>query len=184
LVCGPDPVRLRAILSEIKVEYTEEWPLFSFESFSSDQIIHKRLVVSGDPEGVFSEGKRIVERTYRCGSQEHFYPEPQGAFVEFDYDKLSVHSSTQWPFHVRACVAKALAIKEEDVVVHGAPSGAHLDGKLWYPSLIAVHAALVATASKRPARIMLPRMEDFLYTPKRSRSAISLKAALGDDGSI
>jgi CO/xanthine dehydrogenase Mo-binding subunit len=184
LVCGPDPARLKAILSEIKVEYAEEWPLFSFESFSSDQIIHKKLVVSGDPDGFFSDGRRVIERTYRCGSQEHFYPEPQGAFVEFDYDKLSVHSSTQWPFHVRGCVATALAIKEEDVVVHSVPSGAHLDGKLWYPSLVAVHAALVATASKRPARILLTRMEDFFYSPKRSRSAISLKAALGEDGSI
>lgn len=181
LLCGPDPAALRAILPEIKVEYEEEWPLFSFESFSSDQIVAKRQHCLGDPDQLFQTSSRVVERTFRTGSQEHFYPEPQGAYVEFDYDKLTVHSATQWPFHVRQSVASALGIRAEDVVVRGLSAGAHMDGKLWYPSLVAVHAALATIVCKRPARILLTRQEDFTYTPKRSRSVISLKAALGDD---
>jgi CO/xanthine dehydrogenase Mo-binding subunit len=181
LLCGPDPGMLKSILPDIKVEYDEEWPLFSFESFSSDQIIEKRQLCSGDPDAIFQSAPRVVERTFRTGSQEHFYPEPQGAYVEFDYDKLTVHSSTQWPFHVRQSVAAALDIRAEDIVVRGLSAGANMDGKLWYPSLVAVHAALATILCKRPARLLLTRQEDFTFTPKRSRSAISLKAALGED---
>lgn len=184
LVCGPDPAVLGEILKNIEVAYDEEWPLFSFESFSSDQIIHKRGFIVGDPDAAFQSAATVVERTFRTGSQDHYYPEPQGAFVEFDYDKLVVHSATQWPFHVRASVASALGIEEGDVIVKSLACGAHMDGKLWYPSLVAVHAALAALACKRPARLLLSREEDFLFAPKRSRSAVSLKAALGADGKL
>ena len=62
--------------------------------------------------------------------------------------------------------------------------GVHLDGKLWYPSLLACHAAIASIACGRPAKILLTRMEDFRYTPKRARSSVSVRAAIGKSSEL
>jgi CO/xanthine dehydrogenase Mo-binding subunit len=184
LLCGPDPLEVEALASGVKIECEEEWPLFSFESFSSDQILRVKRVERGDVEAALAAAPIKVERTYRTGSQEHYYPEPLSAFAFLEYDKIVVRTATQWPFHVRSAVAAALGVREEDVVVRPTEAGMNMDGKLWYPSLIAVHAALACVISKRPAMLSLDREEDFRFSPKRTRTAISLRAGAGEDGRL
>jgi CO/xanthine dehydrogenase Mo-binding subunit len=184
LLCGPDPLELEALASDVKIEFEDEWPLFSFESFSSDQILRVKRVEHGDVEAALAASPLKIERTYRTGSQEHYYPEPLSAFASLEYDKIVIRTATQWPFHVRSSVAAALGIREEDVVVRPTEAGMNMDGKLWYPSLIAVHAALACLISKQPAMLSLDREEDFRYSPKRTRTAISLRAGAGADGKL
>jgi CO/xanthine dehydrogenase Mo-binding subunit len=184
LLAGPDPQILRSLFSEIEVKYEEEWPLFSFESFSSDQIVAKRLITRGDVDAAFAQAKRQFEGQFHTPSQYHWSPEPSGAVAVFDYDKLTIHTASQWPFHVRDTVAKSLAISETDVVVQSVPTGTHLDSKIWFPSLVAVHAALAAVVCRRPARLLYSREEDFLYSPKRARSGITLKLSLDAAGRL
>jgi CO/xanthine dehydrogenase Mo-binding subunit len=59
-----------------------------------------------------------------------------------------------------------------------------MDGKLWYPSLIACHAALGTFITKKPVRLILTREEDFLYTPKRCGTNINIVSAIDDNGNI
>ena len=144
----------------------------------------KRVAVVGDPDMAFSIAAKTVEGTYRSGASEHLYSEPQGALASFDYDKIAIRCATQWPYHVRDSVSLALGCKEEEVVVRPTLLGVHMDGKLWYPSLLSCHAALAAFLVRKPARIILTREEDFLYTPKRARSSITLRVALDREGKL
>lgn len=59
-----------------------------------------------------------------------------------------------------------------------------MDGKLWYPSLLACHAALAAYAGARPALLALTREEDFLNTGKRAPALVSVRAGLDAEGRL
>jgi CO/xanthine dehydrogenase Mo-binding subunit len=184
LIAGPDPVRLELLVAETKVICEEEEPFSSWESFSSEQVAAKRVAVVGDPDLAFSIASSVHEETYTSGALEHYYSEPQGAAAAYDYDKIAIWCATQWPYHVRDSVALALGCRAQEVSVRPARLGVHLDGKLWYPSLLACQAAVTSIACGRPAKILLTRKEDFLFTPKRARSSVSLRSALGPSGEL
>jgi CO/xanthine dehydrogenase Mo-binding subunit len=184
LVVGPDPLVAAELARNTKVECDEEEAVLAWESFSSSQVLAKRVAVVGDPDLAFSIADKTVEGTYRSGASEHLYSEPQGAVASFDYDKLAVWCATQWPYHVRDSVALALGCKDEEVVVRPTRLGVHMDGKLWYPSLLACHAALAAFLVRKPAGIYLTREEDFLFTPKRARTSLTLRSALDSTGRL
>jgi xanthine dehydrogenase molybdopterin-binding subunit B len=182
LIAGPDPVLLEELVATTEVACDEEEPFINWESFSSDQVAAKRVAVVGDPDLAFSIASSVHEEVYTSGAIEHYYSESQGAAAAYDYDKIAVWCATQWPYHVRDSVALALGCRAEEVSVRPTRLGVHLDGKLWYPSLLACHAAIAAIVCGRPAKILLTREEDFRYTPKRARSSVSVRAALGKAG--
>ncbi len=184
LIAGPDPVRAASIAAAVQTDYEAEEAVLNWESFSSSQVLAKRVAVVGDPEMAFSIARQALEHTFKTGSIEHYYSEPQGALASFDYDKFAIWCATQWPYHVRDSVALALGCKAEEVAVRPTRLGVHLDGKIWYPSLLACHAALAAYLCRRPAKILLERREDFLYTPKRACSSINLRAAVDPNGKL
>jgi CO/xanthine dehydrogenase Mo-binding subunit len=184
LIAGSDPVFLEELVAATKVVCDEEEAYLNWESFSSDQVAAKRVAVVGDPDLAFSIASSVSEETYTSGAIEHYYSEPQGAAAAYDYDKIAVWCATQWPYHVRDSVALALGCRAEEVSVRPTRLGIHLDGKLWYPSLLACHASIASVACGRPVKILLTREEDFRVTPKRSRSSVSVRAALGKGGEL
>ncbi|MDR2658626.1 MAG: molybdopterin-dependent oxidoreductase [Spirochaetaceae bacterium] len=124
----------------------------------------------------------IVTGSYRTGIQEHWYSEPHGALAVLVDEGIKVHTATQWPEHVTQSVAAALAMPPEAVSLETAELGLHLDGKIWYPSLIAVHAALAAFITKKPVKLILTREEDFRFSPKRPETMIEFSTKLGPNG--
>ncbi|HUW40675.1 MAG TPA: xanthine dehydrogenase family protein [Rectinemataceae bacterium] len=184
LITGPDPVLLEELAAATKVLCEAEEGLFSWESFSSEQVAAKRVAVLGDPDLAFSIAETVLEDSYTSKALEHYYSEPQGAAASYDYDKMAVWCATQWPYHVRDSVALVLGCEQEEVSVRPTRLGVHLDGKLWYPSLLACHAALASFVCGRPVKLMLTREEDFLYTPKRARSSVNVRTALGRGGDL
>jgi CO/xanthine dehydrogenase Mo-binding subunit len=97
---------------------------------------------------------------------------------------LVIHTATQWPFHVKRSVEKVLKYRAGPVIIQKVSMGIHLDGKIWYPSLTACHAALGAYITKKPVKLVLARMEDFRYSPKRNGAGIHIRSALGEKGEI
>ena len=83
----------------------------------------------------------------------------------------------------RLCRQCAL-VEEDEVVVRPTMLGVHLDGKLWYPSLVSCHAAVASMRCGHPVKILYTREEDFLYTPKRARSSVSISSATDPSGAI
>jgi CO/xanthine dehydrogenase Mo-binding subunit len=184
LIAGPDPVLLEELAGATKVVCDEEEPFLNWGSFSSDQVVAKRVAVVGDPDMAFSIATSVSEDVYTSGAIEHYYSEPQGAASAYDYDKIAVWCATQWPYHVRDSVALALGCRAEEVSVRPTRLGVHLDGKLWYPSLLACQAAITAIVCGRPAKIILTREEDFRFSPKRARSSISIRSAIGKSADL
>ncbi|MFZ2636554.1 MAG: xanthine dehydrogenase family protein [Rectinemataceae bacterium] len=184
LVVGADPALADELAAGVLVECEEEEPFLQWESFASSQVLAKRIARQGDPEKAFATAARIDKGSYRNGSIEHFYSEPMGAAAWWDYDKMAVLCGTQWPYHVRDSVAIALGCDPADISVRPARLGLHLDGKLWYPSLVACQAAVAASVCGVPVKILYTRKEDFLYSPKRARSQIGIRSALDSAGKL
>ncbi len=182
LVTGPDQTVADELAQAAVVRCEEEEGLFAWETFSSSQVVAKRVVTIGDPDRAFACAAHVDMGTYNTESVEHYYSEPMGALAFYDYDKLAVYCATQWPYHVRDSISATLGCAKDEVVVHPTRLGIHLDGKLWYPSLVSCHAAIASTLTGKPVKILYTRQEDFLYTPKRSRSSVTINSALDQHG--
>jgi CO/xanthine dehydrogenase Mo-binding subunit len=194
ILLGPDKNVLEDYSRHCKVKAKEEAPVFSPDEADAGSIVAQRDILIGDPETAFAQAASIVRESYSTGIQEHWYAEPSGAIAWLDEttarpngsanDAVVVAAATQWPFHVRRSVAQVLGLAAARVQVQPCITGLHLDGKLWYPSLIACHAALGAWITQRPVRLVLTRREDFSFSPKRCATQISVAHALNDKGDI
>lgn len=184
LIVGPNRQRVAEAVRLSKVVIEEEKPELDFECFDSGREIGRETLVRGDAESILKKADTVLHAEYRSSPQDHYYPEPQGAAASFDYDKLVVYTSTQWPFQVRDVVQSVLGVKPDEVIVRPTLLGPHLDGKLWYPSLLAAHAAIVARLCKKPALLLLSREEDFLYTTKRTPMLCSVQASIDENGKL
>ncbi|MDR3147359.1 MAG: molybdopterin-dependent oxidoreductase [Treponema sp.] len=151
----------------------------------------ERVYRRGDTEAAFAKATRIVSGTYATGIQEHGYSEAVGALVEYlgpggdaGQPLYVIHTATQWPYHVSRSVAAVLGLEDGAIITEATAIGLSLDGKIWYPSLIACQAALAAALTRRNVRLLLNREEDFRYSPKRNSSVTEIHSALGDKGEI
>lgn len=184
LLAGPDPNLVAELAATLPLECEEEEAFCEPEDLPPGTALAKRSLLRGDPARAFAEAASIVEDLWISEPIDRNYSEPQGALAYFDYDRLVIRAATQWPSHLRDSVAAALDCRASEVIVRPTRLGHHLDGKLWYPSLLACHAALAAKACKAPARLLFTREEDFLFGPKALRSRIALKAALDSGGRL
>jgi len=191
LLLGPDKNTLEEYAQDCHVIIAEEeTPVFIPDKTNADCIAAKRDIRVGDPETAFANAASVVQGTYTTGIQEHWYAEPTGAIAWLPEsaaekgDHLVVRTATQWPFHVRRSVAQVLGLAASNIMVKPTITGLHMDGKLWYPSLVSCHAALGAWITKRPVRLILNRGEDFFFSPKRCETEINIASALDEKGEI
>lgn len=185
LLVGPDQRELEELLPEIQAVIVEREAEFEVENPSAVQIVAERVLEIGDVEEALSDSFQQVQGDYRTGIQEHLYSEPQGAFAYVDEDeKLVVYSGSQWPYHALRTVAAALDAVPRRCRVFAAKPGVNLDGKLWYPSLLAAQAAVAAKATGRPVKLTYTREEDFRATSKRSPIYVRYVSGLDAYGKI
>ncbi|MDR0495151.1 MAG: xanthine dehydrogenase family protein molybdopterin-binding subunit [Treponema sp.] len=190
LLLGPDKNKLEEYSRRCKIIADEDVPVFSPGDAGPEMIAAQRDIRIGDPDAAFAQAAAVVRGSYSSGIQEHWYAEPTGA-VAWPPDnanpkdlKLVVQTATQWPYHVRRSVAQVLNCAASKVLVKPAMTGMHMDGKLWYPSLISCHAALGAWFTGKPVRLILTREEDFSFSPKRCGAEISVASALDEKGRL
>jgi CO/xanthine dehydrogenase Mo-binding subunit len=192
LLLGPEQAKLEEYAPQCKVVSEEEPPVFTGNIIHPEMILSKRTIVSGDMEQAFARAKTVVSGKYITDIQDHWYAEPMGAVAQPSGEvpppgktpSLLIHTATQWPFHVKRSVARVLQLSLENITVESTCIGIHMDGKIWYPSLVACHAALGTFIMKKPVKLILTREEDFLYTPKRTGSEIHIRSALGGNGEL
>ena len=110
----------------------------------------------------------VVEAEYRVGGQEHAYLEPQGCLaIPEGRQRITIVASCQCPFYVQQAVAKVLGLPLAAVRVEQAPTGGGFGGKEDYPSEPAACAAVLAFATGRAVRFVLPRELDMQASSKR-----------------
>jgi CO/xanthine dehydrogenase Mo-binding subunit len=197
LLIGPDKTKLEELALLCEIIFEESKPVFTCEEDSKTPAAVRELQI-GDTQGAFIKTGKIVANSYSTGVQDHWYAEPVGAVTLYRNDDegkknqknketdnvLVVKTATQWPYHVKRSVARALGIDPAAVCVEPSSLNIHMDGKLWYPSLVASHAAIGTFLTKKPVRLILNREEDFLFTPKRCNTNIDIVSSIDEKGNI
>ena len=90
----------------------------------------------------------------------------------------------QCPYYVHTALKRALRLSDEQAVVIQAETGGGFGGKEEYPSMIAIHAALLAQRVGRPVRMIYDRHEDIAATTKRHPAIVRHRTGVTRDGTL
>ncbi|HEV8252480.1 MAG TPA: molybdopterin cofactor-binding domain-containing protein, partial [Candidatus Limnocylindria bacterium] len=171
LVAAADRETLRAAKRHLKVR-TERLAAVFDPLESSEEISHLE-VGRGDLEAGFAEAELVIEGTYRVGHQEQLYIENQAMIAVPQADGgVTVHGSCQCPYYIHRALKRSLQLSDAQAIVVQAETGGGFGGKEEYPSMIALHAALLARKVGKPVRMIYDRHEDLSATTKRHPAVI------------
>jgi CO/xanthine dehydrogenase Mo-binding subunit len=183
LIAAPD----RATLAEAKRHIslrTERLPAV-FDPLKSDIEFAHYTVESGDAAAAMRTAALVIEGTYRVGHQEQLYIENQAMIaVPREDGGITVHGSLQCPYYIHKAMKRALNMGDELAVVVQAETGGGFGGKEEYPSVIALHAALLALKCHKPVRMIYDRHEDISATTKRHPAVIRYRSGVSDTGEL
>jgi CO/xanthine dehydrogenase Mo-binding subunit len=137
----------------------------------------------GDVEAALASAEVTVEGTFATSAQAH---SPIGLFATvawWEDDRLTVHDSTQNPFHVREVLASSFRLHERDVrVLAPFVGGAFGAGLRVSPHTIL--AALAARTVGRPVKLVLTRPEMFTGLGHRPSTVQRIKVGATRDGTL
>ncbi len=183
LIAAPDRRTLRAARRAATVR-TEPLPPV-FDPLDSDKVFVSHDVVAGDLAAGFAAADMVLEGEYRMGHQEQLYIENQAMIaVPTDDGGVTVHGSLQCPYYVHPALMRALAIDARQARVVQAETGGGFGGKEEYPSLLAIHASLLALKCHRPVRMIYERHEDIAATTKRHPAVVRHRTGVLRDGTL
>jgi CO/xanthine dehydrogenase Mo-binding subunit len=137
--------------------------------YGDDNIFKQFLIRKGhgdddEFDAAMAGAAQIIDGTYHTGAQEQMYIEPQ-AMAAWKDGALHVAGSMQCPYYVHKALKRVLGHADFNVVQ--AVTGGGFGGKEEYPSLVAIHAALLALKTGRPVKLIYRRDEDLRATTKR-----------------
>ena len=145
----------------------------------------KRTIARGDVDAALASADQVLEGTFECGGQEHFYLESQAAIAYAgEADTITVHSSTQHPSEVQSLVAEIIGVPFNHVTVVGRRMGGAFGGKETQAAQPAAMAALVAHLLERPARVVYNKDDDMRFTGKRHPFKSWYRVGFNRDGTI
>ena len=184
---------VRRAVRAVEVVVDEQEPVLDYRKdpnpnqiqHSTDNILKRLEITKGDVDAVFRDADHVVEGIYETGAQEHLYLETQGMIAWVDADGVvTVKGSMQCPYYVLNSLKHTFACDESRVRVIQAPTGGGFGGKEDYPSMIALHAALLAVKAGRPVKMIYDRNEDMASTTKRHPAHVSYRTAHDSDGRL
>jgi len=128
----------------------------------------------------------VVTGRYFAHHQEQLYIESQGVVAWWDEAGAHATGSIQCPFYVHKAFTKAFALEATPSRIHitQAVTGGGFGGKEEYPSIIALHAALLAKKSGHPVRLIYDRKEDIEATTKRHPCLCEITSGCDKDGRL
>ena len=135
---------------------------------------------NGDIEAAFAEADHVVEREFTTKMVHQGYIEPQSSTASWNADgTLTIWTSTQGSFVVRAQVAEVLRLPVSKIRVIPMEIGGGFGGKI--PIYLDPVAAILSRKAMRPIKISMDRTNVFEATGPTSGSYIKMKMALKGD---
>jgi xanthine dehydrogenase YagR molybdenum-binding subunit len=141
----------------------------------------------GDMEKGFAEADTVHEATYRVQVHTHSVLETHGIVAHWEGDQLTVYTSTQGIFMVRAALAEALELDRKNVRVITEHMGGGFGSKL-YPSAVGSAFAIIACRLARqagaPVKLMLDRHEEQLCSGNSPGALMTVRLGAKADGTL
>jgi len=183
LLAAPDRGMLREARQRLTLRTT---PLPAvFDPLQSGEVFAHFDIRRGDVEAALAGAELVVEGIYRVGHQEQLYIENQAMIaVPVDDGGVAVHGSLQCPYYIHTALKRALLLDDRRARVVQTETGGGFGGKEEYPSMIALHAALLALKCKRPVRMIYERHEDIAATTKRHPAIVTYRSGVDREGHL
>jgi CO/xanthine dehydrogenase Mo-binding subunit len=183
LLAAADRATLREAKRHVTLR-TEPLPPI-FDPLQSSQAFAQYTVERGDIGTGFAEANLVIEGTYRVGHQEQLYIEGQAMIaVPREDGGVSVHGSCQCPYYIHKAMKRALNLSDRQAVVIQTETGGGFGGKEEYPSMLALHGALLAKKVGKPVRMIYDRHEDISATTKRHPAVVTHRTGVTRDGRL
>jgi CO/xanthine dehydrogenase Mo-binding subunit len=183
LIAAPDRATLHQARRHVRLR-TERLPAV-FDPLESEQEFAHYTVERGDASAAMDAAELVIEGTYRVGHQEQLYIENQAMIaVPREDGGVTVHGSLQCPYYIHKAMKRALNMGNELAVVVQAETGGGFGGKEEYPSVIALHAALLALKCHKPVRMIYDRHEDISATTKRHPAVVRYRSGVSATGEL
>ncbi|HEX5397398.1 MAG TPA: xanthine dehydrogenase family protein molybdopterin-binding subunit [Candidatus Limnocylindria bacterium] len=183
LLAAADRATLREAKRHVRAR-TEPLPAV-FDPLQSTQEFAHFTVGRGDVDAALATADLVIEGEYRVGHQEQLYIENQAMIsVPREDGGVSVHGSLQCPYYIHKALKRALGLGDRQAVVVQSETGGGFGGKEEYPSMIALHAALLAKKCGKPVRMIYDRHEDISATTKRHPAIMRHRTGVTRDGRL
>ena len=183
LLAAPDRALLREAKRHVGLR-TERLPAV-FDPLQSDREFAHFELTKGDVEAGLEAADLVIEGEYRVGHQEQLYIENQAMIAVPRPDGgIEIHGSMQCPYYIHGALKRALNLTDAQAVVIQAETGGGFGGKEEYPSIIALHAALLAQRVGKPVRMIYDRHEDISATTKRHPAWVRHRTGVTHDGDL
>jgi CO/xanthine dehydrogenase Mo-binding subunit len=183
LVAAPDRATLREAKGRVSLR-TEPLPPV-FDPLESSQVFAHYDIARGDLAAGLAAADLVLEGEYRTGHTEQLYIE-NNAMIALPREDggIEVHGSMQCPYYAHKALKRALGLDDVRTVVIQEETGGGFGGKEEYPSMIAIHAALLARKCRRPVRMIYDRHEDIAATTKRHPAIVRHRTGVKRDGTL
>ncbi len=183
LIAAADRSTLREARRHLRAR-TERLPAV-FDPLESTEELSHCNVGRGQIELGFAEADLVIEGTYRVGHQEQLYIENQAMIAVPRPDGgVTVHGSCQCPYYIHRALKRSLELTDDQAVVVQAETGGGFGGKEEYPSILALHASLLARKVGKPVRMIYDRHEDLSATTKRHPAVVRHRTGVTLDGRL
>jgi CO/xanthine dehydrogenase Mo-binding subunit len=183
LIAAADRSTVREARRHVRLR-TERLPAV-FDPLEGDHQFAQYVVERGDAAAAMASADKVIEGTYRVGHQEQLYIENQAMIaVPQENGGITVHGSLQCPYYIHKAMKRALDMGDELAIVIQAETGGGFGGKEEYPSMIALHAALLARKCGKPVRMIYDRHEDISATTKRHPAVVRYRSGVTSDGDL
>jgi CO/xanthine dehydrogenase Mo-binding subunit len=183
LVAAPDRALLREAVAHVTLRTSPLQPVL--DPLMSSQVFAHYEIETGDVEAALAGAALVIDGEYRVGHQEQLYIE-NNAMIALPRDDggVAVHGSLQCPYYVHKALRRSLLLSDAQAQVIQAETGGGFGGKEEYPSILALHAALLARACGRPVRMIYDRHEDIAATTKRHPAIVTYRSGVSADGRL
>lgn len=140
-----------------------------------------RIVSVGDTAEAFS-GRAALHADYVVAPAQHAAMETRSATAALDGSRLRVWVATQAPGQCRAAIAKATGLDDSQITLFPLMAGGSFGAALDHS--VAVQAAIIARATKRPVQLAWSRAEEIMRDLPRPPARARLSASLNAEGGI
>jgi selenium-dependent xanthine dehydrogenase len=165
----------------VDVEYEPLEPVTS-PFADGARVLSTSAVKRGDADEALESSPHVVRRVYRTQFIEHAFLEPESAFVVPADEGFRVYSQGQGVWEDRRQIASFLGLPESAVRVTQVSAGGAFGAK--EDLGVQAHAALLASATRRPVRLTLTRAESIRFHAKRHPMWLDYTAGCDDDGRL
>ncbi len=153
-----------------------------YDNWPDNRIVHLRCI-DDDVAGAFARATRVVSGRFRSQRQTAAPLETRGCVAAFADGRLTLYTSTQFPYVVRAILSVTLGLREADIRVIAPDVGGGFGCKAQCCGED-ILASWFALKLRRPVRFIEDRDEHFVAAAHARDMSIELEAAVDDCGLI